>query len=118
MTGWWRAVAGRCGPGTIPDEFPTLAAPWGYQAQTALVLRNIHEPLLDRDPATGNLIPGLATSWEQIDELTWRFHLREGVTFHDGSPFNAKAAAYAINDTYAPENCAFRRNVIIESGGT
>ena len=88
----------------IPDEFPTLAAPWGYQAQTALVLRNVHEPLLDRDPATGNLIPGLATNWEQIDDTTWRFHLREGVTFHDGSPFNAEAAAFSINDTYSAEN--------------
>lgn len=87
----------------IPDEFPTLSTPWGYQAQTALVLRNIHEPLLDRDPVTADLIPGLATEWSQIDDVTWRFKLREGVNFHDGSPFNAEAAAFSINDTFGPE---------------
>ncbi|MEM6617211.1 MAG: ABC transporter substrate-binding protein [Pseudomonadota bacterium] len=35
------------------------------------------------------LVPGLAVSWQTIDDLTWEFKLREGVTFHDGSPFTA-----------------------------
>jgi len=33
--------------------------------------------------------PGLAESWSQIDETTWEFVLRQGVTFHDGQPFTA-----------------------------
>ena len=36
------------------------------------------------------IIPSLATEWEQIDELTWQFTLQEDVTFHDGSEFNAE----------------------------
>jgi peptide/nickel transport system substrate-binding protein len=40
--------------------------------------------------------PGLATSWEPIDEDTWTFELREGVTFHDGSEFTAEDVKFSI----------------------
>jgi peptide/nickel transport system substrate-binding protein len=42
--------------------------------------------------------PGLAESFESsADGLTWTFHIREGVTFHDGTPFTAEAAAWTLN---------------------
>ena len=40
--------------------------------------------------------PGLAKSWEAIDELTWRFYLRDDVTFHSGKKFDAAACKLAI----------------------
>ncbi len=49
---------------------------------------NVYEGLTKRDKDL-NIIPGLAESWEQIDPLTWRFHLREGVKFANGNDFNA-----------------------------
>ncbi len=40
--------------------------------------------------------PALATSWETPNDTTWRFKLRQGVKFHDGSPFNAEVAKYSL----------------------
>jgi peptide/nickel transport system substrate-binding protein len=43
------------------------------------------------------LQPGLAESWKRIDDLNWEFHLRKGVTFHDGSPFTATDVIFTID---------------------
>ena len=51
-------------------------------------LGNVYEGLTHYDQNL-QLEPGLATSWENLDETTWRFELREGVTFHNGNPFTA-----------------------------
>ncbi len=42
------------------------------------------------------IVPRLATSWERIDPLTLRMHLRKGVTFHSGNPFTAKDVAWTM----------------------
>ncbi|MEG0473475.1 MAG: ABC transporter substrate-binding protein, partial [Solibacillus sp.] len=54
------------------------------------VQSNLYETLVSRD-ANGDLAPGLAESWTQIDDLTWEFKLKQGVKFHDGEAFNAEA---------------------------
>lgn len=68
------------------------------------VLRNINEALLNRDPATNELVGELASAWEWHDERTVRFTLRDGVTFHNGDPLTAEDAAFGMNYTWAPEN--------------
>lgn len=49
---------------------------------------NVFEPLVYLEP-DDTLRPALAERWELVDAGTWRFHLRRGVQFHDGSPFGA-----------------------------
>lgn len=89
----------------VTNVEPRTLASWEAFATSAYpVLRNVQEALMNRDPQTNELVGELATSWEQVDPLTWQFHLREGVTFHDGSPFNAEAAAFGLNYTWAKEN--------------
>ncbi|MFW6076793.1 MAG: ABC transporter substrate-binding protein [Hyphomicrobiales bacterium] len=51
-------------------------------------LGNVYEGLTHYD-ADLQLVPGLATGWENIDPTTWRFDLRQDVTFHNGNDFNA-----------------------------
>ncbi|MBK6980583.1 MAG: ABC transporter substrate-binding protein [Betaproteobacteria bacterium] len=41
--------------------------------------------------------PSLAQSWKLVDDLTWEFRLRKGVTFHDGSPFTADDVLFTID---------------------
>ncbi|MGZ5079036.1 MAG: ABC transporter substrate-binding protein [Usitatibacter sp.] len=57
---------------------------------------HIFEPLIQRDE-NQKLVPGLATSWRAIDDLTWEFKLRKNVKFHDGSPFTAEDVVFTIN---------------------
>lgn len=61
----------------------------------------VYEPLIQYDQEF-NLAPGLATTWEQVTPTLWRFTLREGVTFHDGTPFTADDVAFSIERALAP----------------
>ncbi len=55
----------------------------------------IYEGLVTRD-RTFKLEPALATSWSMVDATTWRFQLREGVRFHDGTLFTADDAVFSM----------------------
>ena len=63
----------------------------GYYCSKIL---GVWEPLITADEETGAPAPCLAASWEMLDEgRVWVFHLREGVHFHDGTPFTAQVVA-------------------------
>lgn len=69
-------------------------------SNSILVLSVVYEPLAWYDPLRDQLIPALAKSWESRENGTvWIFHLREGVKFHDGTPFNATAVKYSVERT-------------------
>ena len=60
------------------------------------VYSNIYDTLVAEDRDLG-IKPALATSWEQPNPKTWRYHLRKGVKFHDGTPFNAEAVKFTFD---------------------
>ena len=60
------------------------------------VVRNICDGLVARD-AEMRYVPQLAESWEVEEDTRWVFTLREGVTFHDGSPFTADDVKFTID---------------------
>lgn len=61
----------------------------------------IYEPLVDYDKDF-KVVPRLATSWEQVSPTLYRFKLREGVKFHDGSAFTADDAVFSVHRAMAP----------------
>jgi peptide/nickel transport system substrate-binding protein len=62
-----------------------------------VILQNVNETLSEFDPQTSELKPRLATGWEQVDEDTWRFELREGVKFHDGTTLDPADIAFTLD---------------------
>jgi peptide/nickel transport system substrate-binding protein len=67
----------------------------GTDAQSERVGELIYDPLVRKDEHF-NLQPWLAVSWERPDALTWVFHLRDGVRFHDGKAMSAEDVAWSI----------------------
>jgi peptide/nickel transport system substrate-binding protein len=92
---------------TEPENMQTNANVMLAAAEGIMpISRNILESLVARDK-DGNLIPQLATSWTQTSPTVWTFELQQGVTFHDGSPFNAEAAATYFNTDYNAETANY-----------
>lgn len=72
--------------------------------ESARVINEIVEGLTKMEGTSTRPIPWLAESWETEDSQTWTFHLRQGVKFHDGTPFNAEAVKWNLDRIRDPEN--------------
>ena len=68
----------------------------GKEIAAVVVTNNIFATLLAKDE-NGEIIPYVAESWEQVDDVTIDFKIREDITFHDGSPCTAEDVAYSLN---------------------
>jgi peptide/nickel transport system substrate-binding protein len=73
-----------------------------------MICDNIYEALVFYQDESTALEPGLAESWEiSPDGKTYTFHLRKGVMFHDGTPFNADAVVFSIGRMMKERNLRF-----------
>jgi peptide/nickel transport system substrate-binding protein len=72
---------------------------------SGFVMATIYDGLTRYKPGTTEVAPGLAEKWDvSPDGLTYTFHLRKGVTFQDGTPFNAKAYIQGIDRLLNKQN--------------
>jgi len=91
--------------GDIKDWDPAIAF-----SLEVVMLVNVYEPLLWYNPpgSERRFTPALATDWSSSDDgKTWTFNLRRGVTFHDGTPFNAAAAKACLERTMKMKKGAY-----------
>lgn len=85
---------------------PKSLLPYGSNdTGTTPITHQMYESLIGRD-ANMEMVPGLATAWEQIDDTHYRFTLREGVKFHNGSDFTAEDVLYTFERNTASEATA------------
>lgn len=72
-------------------------------SELGIPLTSVYDPLVWLTP-DGTFFPGLAESWEiSEDGLIFTFHLREDVSFHDGTPFNAEAVRFSLDRIADPD---------------
>ena len=65
--------------------------------ETSLIANPVFDSLVHFDALKREYVPLLATSWKRLDDKTYEFKLREGVKFHDGSPFSADDVIYSFD---------------------
>lgn len=80
----------------IAQTIATLDPAMHRDRTTEAVLRNLFDGLVTRD-ISGRVVPEMAESWRLVDDRTWEFRLREGIRFHDGSPFTADDVKFTID---------------------
>jgi peptide/nickel transport system substrate-binding protein len=76
--------------------------PHGAQGRVAFQgYRQVYESLVMHN-ADMSLVPALAVSWRLVDPTTWHFEVRQGVTFHDGTPLTAEDVVFSIERARGP----------------
>jgi peptide/nickel transport system substrate-binding protein len=103
------------GSGTVvvaqPGEIDTMDPAMHRSRVNQAVVRNVFEALVNQGSDL-SFEPELATDWEAVDDTTWRFELREGVTFHNGDPFTAEDVKFSIERILDEEQASPRASML------
>jgi len=94
---------------------PTSMDPHFYLAYANYnVAQHMFDTLTMRD-ADSRVIPGLAESWKQVNDLTWEFRLRKGVKFHDGSELTTEDVVWSLDRPATIQNSPGKYDVYTKS---
>src|SRR4051812_21779527 len=85
------------------QNIPVLDPHFMLQDSNIAYNQHIYGALINFDEH-GKMLPDLATSWTSDGKRTWRFNLRQGVTFHDGSPLTADDVVFSFKRVPAVPN--------------
>ena len=86
----------------MPSDIVSLDPHGSNDSPSSNVRSALYETLIYQDENM-ELHPHLAEEFEQVDETTWEFKLREGITFHDGEPFTAEAVKATFERVLDPD---------------
>ena len=78
------------------------------------LIPNIYNNLVEYDEQF-RIIPSLAIAWNNPDNQTWRFYLRQGVKFHNGNDFTAEDVKYSINTFYSGFSSIISDIIIVDN---
>ena len=91
---------------TITEDPSSLDPTQANDYATELVANNLYDTLLVFSDDGTELEPGLAESWEQVDELTYIYQIRQGVYFWDGNEMTAEDVAYSLSRHMDADNAS------------
>src|SRR5215510_898275 len=87
----------------LQSDVQTWDPPNSVLREAIILGYHVFDHLAARDVKTGKVGPSLATSWRALDDTTWEVKLRQGVKFHDGTPFTGKDVKATFDRVLDPE---------------
>jgi len=97
----------------LASDPPSLDPIHSTDTTSATIVLKIFEGLVDQDPETLDIIPSLAESWDiSGDGLTYTFHLKKGVMFHNGREVTSEDVRYSIERCLTPKERSERSWVL------
>lgn len=89
----------------LDSDVPNLVTPQNQGSASMILNGVLHRGLVQYDK-TGAIVPALAETWEEEAAQTFTFHLREGLTFHDGSELDSADVKASLEHMANPDSVA------------
>ncbi|MGE4583641.1 MAG: ABC transporter substrate-binding protein [Sphaerochaeta sp.] len=79
----------------------------GKETPAVAVTNHIFDTLVDTDPVTGEVVPQIAEKWEVLSPVSYRFHIRKGLKFHNGEDLTADDVKFSLDRAIASASVSY-----------